>query len=143
MKELIRASQHKVTVEGNYMRCTNCAALVPKSTAKEWLVTSCGQSSSDGAGAVKSCDPVQVKKLSTHPTHKLCTFKGIVFCNRCGCRSISHLRKLRIPCKPPTEHGRISLAAIRAGRNPPNIFQVFCSLNPEDYFQIYPNTFLF
>ena len=42
---------------------------------------------------------VQISNAVTHPSHRLMSFRGIVFCNACGCAAQKVLRGLAKPCK--------------------------------------------
>ncbi len=59
---------------------------------------------------------------TTHHTHILYTYKGLVYCNKCGMKSNSELRKLSHPCNPPTEYGLANLKAIAEG-NLPSVYK--------------------
>jgi len=59
---------------------------------------------------------------TSHSSHILYVYRGLVYCNRCGVRSGRlGLRKLAKPCSPSSEYGVQSLKALRLGQNPPPI----------------------
>ena len=58
----------------------------------------------------------------THVSHALYEYRGLVYCNKCGCRGESHrLRKLSKPCQSPTQYGRDAIMALANGRPPPRL----------------------
>ena len=68
---------------------------------------------------------VSIGKKSTHHTHALYTFKGMVYCNTCGMRCLSKLHNLSRECRPPTAYGRETFKAIAEGHLPEGpLFQV-------------------
>lgn len=66
-------------------------------------------------------DQIHMGNKDTHTSHKLYTLKGLVFCRKCGGGSVSRLHKLGHPCLPPTESGKLALAALLAGKLPPGV----------------------
>ena len=45
-----------------------------------------------------------------------------VYCNNCGISTAAtKLHKLSKPCAPPTAYGKATLAAVHAGKLPPNM----------------------
>ena len=61
---------------------------------------------------------MQVGHLSTHPTHALTVYRGILYCNRCGCRGISKLHNLARKCEEPRAAGQSLLKTIKKNRLP-------------------------
>ena len=57
----------------------------------------------------------------THISHKLFRYRGLVYCNRCGSRSVHKLYKLGDPCEPATGYGKTNLDRIRLGLLPYNL----------------------
>ena len=50
------------------------------------------------------------------------SFKGIVYCNKCGSISQQHkLGKLASPCQPPSQAGINNLKLLKQGRPPVNV----------------------
>ena len=65
--------------------------------------------------------PMEMRHIgnrSTHSSHKLCCFRGLIYCSSCGMRGPSKLVNLSLPCTEPSEYGRRNLAAINAGMLP-------------------------
>ena len=57
-----------------------------------------------------------------HHSHKLHTYKGLVYCGRCGYRKgANQVRRLAKPCSPPGTNGMLNLEAIRKGELPPKL----------------------
>ena len=57
-----------------------------------------------------------------HHSHKLHTYKGLVYCCRCGYRKGANQdRRLAKPCSPAGTNGILNLEAIRKGELPPKL----------------------
>jgi len=60
-----------------------------------------------------------------HYTHTMLTYRGLAWCNRCGCTTsflrtrTPHLRKLKELCEPPTAGGERNLRQLR--KDPPQL----------------------
>ena len=61
---------------------------------------------------------IQIGFLSTHPTHVLTVYRGILYCSRCGCRGISKLHNLARTCGEPKAAGMALLKAIKNTKLP-------------------------
>ena len=56
---------------------------------------------------------------NTHPSHKLFTYRGLVYCDLCGNVASEQLHKLSKVClRHPNTYGRTNLAALRQGKLP-------------------------
>ena len=65
---------------------------------------------------------MHIGRHSTHPTHHLASYKGLIYCVKCGSYTTSrHIIKLSRVCRPRTQHGERALAAIHADRLPLNV----------------------
>ena len=57
-----------------------------------------------------------------HHTHKLQTYRGLVYCGKCGYRKgTNQVKRLAKPCMPPDSNGLANLKAISKGELPPNV----------------------
>ena len=125
LARLVDLSSHTIVESESHIRCVRCLSSFKKSDpqAKRWLQASCAVvgSATDKPIPIFYSN-VHVGSSIIHHTHKLFTFKGLVYCNKCGCRAGSRvLRGLADRCAPPTQYGMSSLAAIREGQLPPKL----------------------
>ncbi len=59
---------------------------------------------------------------TTHSSHNLNIFRGLVFCSKCGARSGRlGFKLLANKCLPPKGYGLASLYSLREGKLPPNL----------------------
>ena len=76
---------------------------------------------------VRRLDPrTQDLARRAHRTHKLSTYRGVVWCRKCGCHGTyigtrkAHLKHLGAQCEPPGRLGAINLKRLaRDPRKPP------------------------
>ena len=64
---------------------------------------------------------VAIGKAVSHFSHHLWSFRGLVYCNKCGARSVSVLHGLANQCQPPTLAGSQVLNAISNDKLPPGL----------------------
>ena len=126
ISKLIEESSH-VNYEDlplNKLRCVRCKASLNRMDpqAKHWLSSQCIAmgTSADRPIPVRS-NVIHMNRRASHHTHKLFCYRGLVYCNICGCRATNQLRDLGNPCEPPTSYGLQSLTNIRRGKKPPNL----------------------
>ena len=65
-------------------------------------------------------DPTRTVTLNgrtSHPTHALLFYRGVYYCNRCGCVATTELHSLWDRCKPRRPMGASNLSRLR--RSPP------------------------
>ena len=130
LNELIDNSSHIIytQLDSEKLLCTRCKCAFFKNdpSARHWLSTQCPAIGSDTDRPTPICHSIHFNRQNSHSSHSLYTYRGLVYCNKCGCRALTQLRKLGHPCEPPLNpysYGSISLAAIRAGKLPPNLTQ--------------------
>ena len=64
-------------------------------------------------------EPLHIGNQSTHFSHDLFIFQGMLYCNKCGGRALSNrMQKLAAPCGRRMRAGEIVLEAVRAGHLP-------------------------
>ena len=68
-------------------------------------------------------EALHIGNKSIHHTHCINSYKGIMYCNKCGTRGPTKLIKLSMPCQPPTQYGIDTLRALRRGCKPPGIVE--------------------
>ena len=71
--------------------------------AKQWLLSHCTAiGSSADRPTVLPYESMHIGNRIAHHTHRLMIYRGLVYCNKCGCIGTNQLRKLGGPCLPPT-----------------------------------------
>lgn len=58
-----------------------------------------------------------------HPSHNIYMYKQMLYCNSCGSRASTALKKLARRCEPPTPAGIAALKKFRAGKHPGGVVQ--------------------
>ena len=90
---------------------------------KHWLQTHCQSYAVDNKPTCISHDFIHMGNSTTHVSHDMRTYRGLVYCRKCGARGSGDvgLRLLSHPCSPPSNYGLLSLRSIRDGKLPPNL----------------------
>ena len=124
---LLHNSSHFVFVDNrNKIRCARCLDCMPASGSRvrQWLKSECANFKVDEIRPVPlKAEIVQLGNRSSHPTHQIFHFKGLIFCNKCGYRGPQKLVGLFRPCKPPSQQGKQNLKDLAAGRLPYGLSQ--------------------
>ena len=90
--------------------------------ARAWLAAPCPNVGTDFDRPIHlPYELIHIGNRVVHHTHELMSFKGLVYCKRCGTRGTNQLRKLAVECEPPTQYGKQSLAKLAGGKLPPNM----------------------
>ena len=108
-------------LDGKRLHCARCRSsfLVKSQACRDWLISICaGIGTSLDKPVPLLYEVVHIGNRSSHPSHKLCQYKGLTFCSKCGGRSQHRLRKLAIACEPPTSTGELVLKAISKDKLP-------------------------
>ena len=119
--DLMELTQHVPFLHDGRISCARCMNSLPSSgiTTKHWLKTPCNAIASGKDKPVRlHHSTIQIGHLSTHPTHSLTVYRGILFCNRCGSRGIVKLRNLARQCEAPGAAGTALLRAINNNKLP-------------------------
>ena len=98
---------HKV---GPSMRCSVCFEVAPLMTShfRDWLASPCCPDSSlrdaffSGKRrpvALPTHRPLVIGRRAAHSSHTLLSFRGLVFCKRCGYFAVNRFLKLAEPCE--------------------------------------------
>ena len=123
VEAVMQRSTHVCYTIANRIVCARCASsfsLSRKNPCIQWLQSPCLAIGADSDQPVPlAFDFVHIGKQDIHSSHKLCIFKGVVFCNTCG--SLSRRRKLGNlgkQCEPPLDYGRNNLKRLKEGRTP-------------------------
>ena len=104
-------------------RCLSSFATANTSLLKSWLSSPCaGVGNSYDKPINLTYNSVHIGRSNVHYSHCPYTFKGLVYCNNCGCYTQRRkVQRLARPCIPPTQWGLRNLAALREGRLPPKV----------------------
>ncbi len=123
--DLYLSSSHVLHESECRVYCARCGSSFHKKdpSLRKWLSLHCQGIGSDKDRPIPiPLEQVHRGNAVTHVSHRLYTFNGLVYCNRCGCRAgVAGLRKLGHPCEQPTTYGKASLAALCAGKKPPGL----------------------
>ena len=117
----INNSVHNITLTQNRFTCTNCKHSLPcnSPTLRDWLKTGCHADHSVTLAPTPYSGSVQIGRQSSHVSHSLYTYRGIVYCNNCGSMAAtSRLGNLAHSCQELKGHGKSVLAKIRSGQLP-------------------------
>ena len=103
----------------------------PPSLLKAWMSTSCPSPLTQVLGAdtltrprpLSSTSPTWLGGFVLHTSHRLYSFRGLVFCNVCGFFASKFPKKLKLPCDQdlpqcPTPQGACNLDRIWKGLLP-------------------------
>jgi hypothetical protein len=126
LDNLISESSHEIVVTGNRYACGKChnSFRIADPSLKIWLQSVCIPvllSSTSRPTPLAREDTLHIGNNTTHASHKLCSYRGLFYCNQCGARSgVNQIRKLSKPCVPAGPHsaGQVTLDRINAGRKP-------------------------
>ena len=121
IQELMQFSQHVPLLHDGRISCARCMNSLPSSgiATKQWLKAPCNAIASDRDKPVRlHHTTIQIGHLSTHPSHSLTVYRGMLFCNKCGSRGIVKLRNLARQCEAPGTAGVALLRAINNNKLP-------------------------
>ena len=109
LSDLFALSSHMPFFQGDRIKCVRCADNLPKhgQHTREWLGGICVpcDSNHDRPTSLQS-NIVTVGKHTSHPSHKMNIFRGLVYCKRCGARGPSKLVALARQSDPNLSHVR-------------------------------------
>ena len=126
-EEEIALSSHSLVKSGARYLCTKCCASVPCkpfSALLAWTQSLCVALPVEAASLrpiAIGMATVQLGKQVAHPTHSLHLYRGVTFCNKCGCYATRKYVNLANACVAPTTHGTNAKRAINQGRLPPGL----------------------
>lgn len=120
-------SQHSVQQFGDRYVCLLCQRASHKAAknAAAFFASKCTEQTSFYYSHVrKIIGSVQIGAAKTHPSHNLSSYRGLVFCNKCGFYATKVIKGLAIRCtNTPTAHGNNTLEKPKADRFPPGIHE--------------------
>jgi len=104
---LISLSHHSLVLRGNTLFCTVCKSRLSHNspTLRAFLGKECEVPraihtvSHHGDRPYPINTTIQIASTSTHSSHKLYSYRGVVFCNVCGCVAQARLRGLAKMCR--------------------------------------------
>ena len=127
LTSLLASTSHLVCITSGTLSCSRCHSSFKSDdpSLKHWLTCTCSEAgSSQDRPAPLHDEVIHRGTNTTHSTHSLQQYRGLVYCRKCGSRGgANQLRKLSRPCTPPTAYGKQVLCAISEGRLPPNLSQ--------------------
>ena len=130
---LLRDTSHSISVSGSRYICTAClnSFRIADPACKHWLKASCISAYEVASPHVgrptKYNDILHVGNRSSHVSHELKIYRGLVYCSKCSARAGSNqLRNLALQCKQAGTGGLAVLKAIRDGKLPPGLTEWPC-----------------
>jgi len=134
---LISLSSHSLSASGDFLICSICKGRVHTNSRslKTFLNGECNVVMEDFKPTPVSTT-VQIANTKTHPSHKIYSFRGGIFCNVCGCAARARLAGLAKPCLgirrgPQKSHGQKVKENLARGELPPGMKEW-----PEDSFEV-------
>jgi hypothetical protein len=119
------SSQHTIKVLKDKLVCLMCdsSSSLSDKAVNVFCKSECTIQTSSQEGVIKVYGTVVVRGRSTHPTHNLSIYRGLLFCNVCGSYSSERLGNLAKACTKPSIHGQRVREHIAHGRLPPGIIE--------------------
>ena len=124
LQQKVGESMHTVVLAGERAACSVCldSFRVKDPAFQLWLAGICTPTlSTNRPSHYPATKILHVGNRYTHPSHKIQTHRGLVYCAKCGCRATNQMRLMGNRCVPPGLHGKASLKAILADRLPPGL----------------------
>ena len=117
LEDYFITSDHHIQATHNRLTCRNCYNNVSKDQPKTELIAFCNSTCThpyERAGPTPIGN-VKIGKTSTHPSHKLRLYKGLIFCNNCGnFTQGKFLKNLNQSCEAEKSHGKAAKKRISA-----------------------------
>ena len=126
-------SEHSIILSSGSASCARCHLGVNglPSLLKAWMSTSCPSPLTQVLGAntltrprpLSNASPTWLGGFVLHPSHRLYSYRGLVFCNVCGFVASKVPKKLKLPCgqdlpQCPTLQGASNLDRLWKGLLP-------------------------
>jgi len=123
---LLANTSHTLSVTGPRVQCTKCLNSFHKSSTscRNWLTTNCvplRHSPVTAPKPVKVRETIHLGNKSSHVSHDLYSYRGLVYCNKCGAHGIKKFNYLSLPCAAPTDAGQVTLNKINKGLMPTGV----------------------
>ena len=133
LDQLLNDTSHAVSHRGNRIFCSTCLSISASTdlACKHWLSIQCvpvDASANSSATHIHTPKPINEQlhlgNQISHPSHKLHSYRGVIYCNSCGTRAgRNQIRRLAKQCEPPSEAGKGFLQKISGGLFPPGYEQ--------------------
>jgi len=124
---LMQSTRHNIIVLGPRLRCRDCLSSfhTKDSSCKAWLQSPCVKPDDDREAPIRIRDVFHIGNQVSHHSHKLFSFKALIYCNICGSYARGNrLVNLSRQCSlRPTDAGRRVLESITAGVMPGSCVQ--------------------
>jgi hypothetical protein len=103
LADILQSTPHNLSVSSGEYRCIDCLGVCTASSVnfRKWLSSGCNPLPYDDSikvARIPSWHVIQIKNVIIHSTHTRLSFKGIIFCEKCGAFSAKRCRKLKEPC---------------------------------------------
>lgn len=128
---LFEHTSHDLVHLAQRVRCTKClnSFSLNDPACKVWLRLACtpastSRSSSFRVFPIQLAEPIHIGNQISHMSHKLCSYRGFLYCANCGCRAGGNqIRNLARRCEPPSSTGEHTLSCISDGQLPPGLLE--------------------
>ena len=129
MKHLIANTKHTIIQKSNRLYCLDCKSnfSCTDPVCKHWLQASCIKQGSTAA-ILTTHKPIKVNESlhrgnsNTHVTHDLYSYRGLVYCTKCGNRAgSSQFRHLARPCTTMGDYGSQVIKCITNNKLPTGV----------------------
>ena len=137
---LLQETDHDIKIVNNRYHCTKClntfSAKDPAS--KHWLMTKCTGTQQKGhlvvGNPTKINEIIHLGNKSSHVSHDLYRYRGLVYCNKCGAYGSKQLSLLANQCEAARTAGLRTLKCIEQDKLPTGLTEwpeASCYKSPE------------
>ncbi len=120
------ATNHTPYENGRRVCCSRCRSgfAIKDPSLNLWLQSSCTAiGSSTDKPIPLTYEQVHIGNSNTHNSHQLYKYRGLIYCNKCVCKSrgakLVNLSRLCLP--PAPTYGKPALKALQQGMKPPGL----------------------
>ena len=116
--DILSKTSHKISYVKDRYECSSCLSTFKMSdpSAKHWLKTMCSNNVPLAEVTIhkpiKIDNPIHIGNQTSHHTHDLYKYKGVVYCNKCGCYGVKKFTLLSKQCEAPKAAGERVLHCI-------------------------------
>ena len=127
--ELLSKTTHKVKLANNRYQCIKCdnSFSAQDTSLNHWLSTRCPILDVPPVAKghithihkpIKINDTIHIGNRSSHFSHDLYKYKGLIYCNRCGAHGAKQFVLLANPCEAARTSGQRTLTCIEQDKIP-------------------------
>ena len=120
--DLVAQSLHSISLSnGNRYSCSVCKSNFKKYDPglRSWLKGSCvNHNPRDYHKPFRVTDSIHIGNNTTHQSHDIYNYRGVIYCNKCGNFGVKHFNNLSRQCQPPRTAGVRLLKCIDTGQLP-------------------------